>query len=185
MLAQEAHRRLGERIGFENVALITGEERVNEGAPIVCCTVEMAPQSGELLVLDEIQWADDEERGSAWTTADARGRVPRDPPPGRARRASARRARLPRSGAEGLRADAPARVGRRAHAALARHGHGRRGLQPQGGARARRRGEPAASRPRRRAVRRDAAGLEARGDRPLPLRAKPTSASPPTCSGTA
>ena len=27
----------------------------------------MAPQPGELLVLDEIQWADDEERGSAWT----------------------------------------------------------------------------------------------------------------------
>jgi ATP-dependent RNA helicase SUPV3L1/SUV3 len=27
----------------------------------------MAPQSGDLLVLDEVQWADDEERGSAWT----------------------------------------------------------------------------------------------------------------------
>lgn len=67
MLAQEAHRRLGQRIGEERVGLVTGEERVNEGAPIVCCTVEMAPQAGELLVLDEIQWADDEERGSAWT----------------------------------------------------------------------------------------------------------------------
>ncbi|MBA3433575.1 MAG: helicase [Actinobacteria bacterium] len=67
MLAQEAHRRLGERLGYENVGLVTGEERVSERAPIVCCTVEMAPQSGELLVLDEIQWADDEERGSAWT----------------------------------------------------------------------------------------------------------------------
>jgi ATP-dependent RNA helicase SUPV3L1/SUV3 len=67
MLAQEAHRRLGERLGFDNVGLITGEERVSERAPIICCTVEMAPQSGELLVLDEIQWADDEERGSAWT----------------------------------------------------------------------------------------------------------------------
>ncbi|MBA3376226.1 MAG: helicase [Actinobacteria bacterium] len=67
MLAQEAHRRLGDRIGFDNVGLVTGEERVNENAPIVCCTVEMAPQSGELLVLDEIQWADDDERGSAWT----------------------------------------------------------------------------------------------------------------------
>lgn len=67
MLAQEAHRRLGQRIGEERVGLVTGEERVNEGAPILCCTVEMAPQAGELLVLDEIQWADDEERGSAWT----------------------------------------------------------------------------------------------------------------------
>ncbi|HZN22490.1 MAG TPA: helicase-related protein [Gaiellaceae bacterium] len=67
MLAQEAHRRLGERVGAENVGLITGEERVNERAPILCCTVEMAPSSGELLVLDEVQWADDDERGSAWT----------------------------------------------------------------------------------------------------------------------
>ena len=67
MLAQEAHRRLGDRVGADKVGLITGEERVNERAPILCCTVEMAPQSGELLVLDEVQWADDEERGSAWT----------------------------------------------------------------------------------------------------------------------
>ena len=67
MLAQEAHRRLGERIGADNVGLVTGEERVNERAPVIASTVEMAPQSGELLVLDEVQWADDEERGSAWT----------------------------------------------------------------------------------------------------------------------
>jgi len=67
MLAQEAHRRLGERLGPDRVGLITGEERVNEHAPVICSTVEMAPQSGELLVLDEVQWADDEERGSAWT----------------------------------------------------------------------------------------------------------------------
>ncbi len=67
MLAQEAHRRLGDRLGADNVGLITGEERINERAPIVASTVEMAPQTGELLVLDEVQWADDEERGSAWT----------------------------------------------------------------------------------------------------------------------
>jgi ATP-dependent RNA helicase SUPV3L1/SUV3 len=67
MLAQEAHRRLGERLGAERVGLVTGEERVNEHAPVICSTVEMAPSSGELLVLDEVQWADDEERGSAWT----------------------------------------------------------------------------------------------------------------------
>lgn len=67
MLAQEAHRRLGDWVGPEHVALVTGEERVNDGAPIVCSTVEMAPQRGELLVLDEVQWADDTERGSAWT----------------------------------------------------------------------------------------------------------------------
>ncbi|GIU94934.1 MAG: hypothetical protein KatS3mg012_1391 [Gaiellaceae bacterium] len=67
MLAQEVHRRLSARLGHERVGLVTGEERVNEGAPILCCTVEMAPQQGNLLVLDEVQWADDEERGSAWT----------------------------------------------------------------------------------------------------------------------
>jgi ATP-dependent RNA helicase SUPV3L1/SUV3 len=67
MLAQEAHRRLGAQLGEERVGLVTGEERVNEQAPILCCTVEMAPSSGEVLVLDEVQWADDDERGSAWT----------------------------------------------------------------------------------------------------------------------
>ncbi len=67
MLAQEAHRRLAQELGADRVGLVTGEERVNERAPIVCCTVEMAPSSGEVLVLDEVQWADDEERGAAWT----------------------------------------------------------------------------------------------------------------------
>ena len=67
MLAQEAHRRLAGELGDECVGLVTGEERVNEHAPIICCTAEMAPTSGEVLVLDEIQWADDEERGAAWT----------------------------------------------------------------------------------------------------------------------
>src|SRR4029078_9511044 len=66
MLAQEAHRRLAEELG-DGVGLVTGEERVNPGAPIVCCTAEMAPPRGETLVLDEVQWAEDEERGSAWT----------------------------------------------------------------------------------------------------------------------
>jgi ATP-dependent RNA helicase SUPV3L1/SUV3 len=67
MLAQEAHRRLSALLGAERVGLVTGEERINEDAPILCCTVEMAPGSGDVLVLDEVQWADDEERGAAWT----------------------------------------------------------------------------------------------------------------------
>src|SRR6476620_9209616 len=61
MLAQEAHRRLGEWIGPENVGLVTGEERINEGAPVVCSTVEMAPQTGDLLVLYEFNYAEDTE----------------------------------------------------------------------------------------------------------------------------
>ncbi|HEY2208881.1 MAG TPA: hypothetical protein VGH26_06280, partial [Gaiellaceae bacterium] len=67
MLAQEAHRRLAAELGEERVGLVTGEERVNPAAPIVCCTAEMAPSHGRTLVLDEVQWAEDEERGSAWT----------------------------------------------------------------------------------------------------------------------
>src|SRR5207253_5386735 len=67
MLAQEAHRRLSAELGDGAVGLVTGEERVNPGAPIICCTAEMAPLRGETLVLDEVQWAEDEERGSAWT----------------------------------------------------------------------------------------------------------------------
>ncbi len=67
MLAQEAHRRLSAELGADAVGLVTGEERINGEAPIICCTVEMAPSSGEVLVLDEVQWADDPERGSAWT----------------------------------------------------------------------------------------------------------------------
>ncbi len=67
MLAQEAHRRLSTQLGPERVGLVTGEERVNENAPIVCCTAEMAPMRGEVLVVDEVQWADDPERGAAWT----------------------------------------------------------------------------------------------------------------------
>jgi ATP-dependent RNA helicase SUPV3L1/SUV3 len=67
MLAQEAHRRLSEELGEGKVGLVTGEERVNTDAPILCCTAEMAPLAGETLVLDEVQWAEDEERGSAWT----------------------------------------------------------------------------------------------------------------------
>jgi ATP-dependent RNA helicase SUPV3L1/SUV3 len=67
MLAQEAHRRLSAQLGQGKVGLVTGEERIDEEAPILCCTVEMAPGSGDVLVLDEVQWADDEERGAAWT----------------------------------------------------------------------------------------------------------------------
>src|SRR5260221_10759070 len=67
MLAQEAHRRLSSELGEDAVGLVTGEERINPDAPIICCTAEMAPLRGETLVLDEVQWAEDEERGSAWT----------------------------------------------------------------------------------------------------------------------
>ena len=67
MLAMEVHDRLSERLGAERVGLVTGEERVNENAPVLCCTAEMAPMRARLLVLDEVQWAADLDRGWAWT----------------------------------------------------------------------------------------------------------------------
>ena len=67
MLAAEAFERLQGRLGVGRVGLVTGEERIAEDAPILCCTAEMAPMRGDLLVLDEVHWADDPERGWAWT----------------------------------------------------------------------------------------------------------------------
>lgn len=67
MLAREAYTKLCEQIGEENVGLLTGEEEINGGARVLCCTAEMAPMSGTTLVLDEAHWAADVERGYAWT----------------------------------------------------------------------------------------------------------------------
>ena len=49
MLAQEAYRRLSAELGEGKVGLVTGEERVDKDAPILCCTAEMAPLRGETL----------------------------------------------------------------------------------------------------------------------------------------
>ncbi len=48
------------------VGLVTGEERIDPHAAIVCCTTELAPLSGEVLVLDEVHWVSDPDRGWAW-----------------------------------------------------------------------------------------------------------------------
>lgn len=67
MLAWEGYERLAARLGKEKVGLVTGEERINEDALITCRTAEMAPMNCSTLVLDEVQWAADPERGWAWT----------------------------------------------------------------------------------------------------------------------
>ncbi|HEX5827102.1 MAG TPA: helicase-related protein [Candidatus Limnocylindrales bacterium] len=68
MLANEAYERLAGRLGRDRVGLVTGEERINERAPVIACTVEMLPaQRRGVVVLDEVHWASDPERGSAWT----------------------------------------------------------------------------------------------------------------------
>ncbi|KAJ1448675.1 P-loop containing nucleoside triphosphate hydrolase protein [Pelagophyceae sp. CCMP2097] len=50
-----------------SVGLWTGEESEDVDASIVCCTSEVAPCSGAVLVLDEVHWCIDPWRGQAWT----------------------------------------------------------------------------------------------------------------------
>lgn len=67
LLAREGYEKLVSLVGDPAlVGLLTGEERINPGAPIVACTTELAPLDGEVLVLDEVHWADDRDRGWAW-----------------------------------------------------------------------------------------------------------------------
>jgi len=67
MLAREAYGKLSQELGADQVGLRTGEESINQDAPIMCVTTEMAPMRGELLVLDEVHWAADSTRGWAWS----------------------------------------------------------------------------------------------------------------------
>lgn len=67
MLAYEVYEKMVERYGEENVGFITGEEQLNPTAPLLACTVEMAPQEGTSLVLDETHWIVDNDRGQHWT----------------------------------------------------------------------------------------------------------------------
>lgn len=67
MLAFEVYERLRTRLGAERVGLLTGEERINPAAPVLCCTAETAPTVGDVLVVDEAHWLADEDRGHAWT----------------------------------------------------------------------------------------------------------------------
>ncbi len=67
MMAQEAHAALAEQLGAEKVGLLTGDEKVNIEAPVLCTTTELAPHRGDLLCLDEVQWCADPDRGPAWT----------------------------------------------------------------------------------------------------------------------
>ena len=117
--------------------------------------------------------------------AAARRRVQAHPPARRRRGAAARPERVPRGRDQVLRAQAAARLDGRRLLPEPQARHRRRRLQPPRRARARRGAQPAAARPRRRPLRRDAARVAPARDRPLPQRRRPTSAAPPTCSGTA
>jgi ATP-dependent RNA helicase SUPV3L1/SUV3 len=65
-LAHEAYAKLSAQLPEGTVGLSTGEEEIDPFAPIVCCTVEKAPDRGEMLVLDEAHWVTDPDRGHHW-----------------------------------------------------------------------------------------------------------------------
>jgi ATP-dependent RNA helicase SUPV3L1/SUV3 len=66
-LAHQAYEDLAGRLGEDLVGLRTGEERVNDTAPLVCCTPEAADRGRDVLVVDECHWLGDSDRGPAWT----------------------------------------------------------------------------------------------------------------------
>ena len=70
LLAREIYDRISTRVGLDQVALITGEEKIKpEGAKYWICTVEAMPQdvTVDFLAIDEIQLAADPERGHVFT----------------------------------------------------------------------------------------------------------------------
>lgn len=70
LLAREVYNRVAERAGAENVALITGEEKIKPRAPAYwVATVEAMPRDVEadFLAIDEIQLAADLDRGHIFT----------------------------------------------------------------------------------------------------------------------
>ena len=70
LLAREVYNRVADRVGAENVALITGEEKIKPRAPAYwVATVEAMPRDVEadFLAIDEIQLAADLDRGHIFT----------------------------------------------------------------------------------------------------------------------
>ncbi|MGI9402237.1 MAG: helicase-related protein [Rhizobiaceae bacterium] len=71
LLAREVYGRVADRVGAANVALITGEEKINaEGnARFQVCTVEAMPDqtNAAFVAIDEVQLAADLERGHVFT----------------------------------------------------------------------------------------------------------------------
>ena len=70
LLARENYDKAIKRVGINNVALITGEEKINpKEAKYFFCTVESMPtdKNVECVVIDEVQLAADYERGHVFT----------------------------------------------------------------------------------------------------------------------
>ena len=70
LLAREVYDKIVARVGAEQVALITGEEKIKpEHARYYVCTVEAMPREADVdfLAIDEVQLAADPERGHVFT----------------------------------------------------------------------------------------------------------------------
>jgi ATP-dependent RNA helicase SUPV3L1/SUV3 len=70
LLAREVYGRVAEKVGTGNVALITGEEKIQPpGARYSVCTVEAMPRetNASFVAIDEVQLAHDLERGHIFT----------------------------------------------------------------------------------------------------------------------
>ena len=71
LLAREVYGRVCEKVGAANVALVTGEEKINAGgrARFQVCTVEAMPDDTDaaFVAIDEVQLAADMERGHVFT----------------------------------------------------------------------------------------------------------------------
>ncbi|MET0576488.1 MAG: helicase-related protein [Mesorhizobium sp.] len=70
LLAREVYGRVVDKVGVQNVALITGEEKIQPpGARYSVCTVEALPRetNAAFVAIDEVQLAGDLERGHIFT----------------------------------------------------------------------------------------------------------------------
>ena len=70
LLAREVFNRVVDKVGAANVALVTGEEKIQPpGARYVVCTVEAMPRETKaaFVAIDEVQLANDLERGHIFT----------------------------------------------------------------------------------------------------------------------
>src|SRR6201991_275375 len=80
LLAREVYNKIVDRVGAENVALVTGEEKIKPQNPrFWVSTVEAMPRDIDVdfLAIDEIQLAADPERGHVFTDRllNARGKL--------------------------------------------------------------------------------------------------------------
>ncbi len=74
-LVNEKFFQLSDAFGPANVGMMTGDAAINTGAPVICCTAEIAASIAlrqgidgpiDALIMDEFHYYADKERGAAW-----------------------------------------------------------------------------------------------------------------------